>query len=164
VKRPKSKSLPCGRPEPTIEEALPADEIRAKLEAFLLNKKLKRSVARDKILSLIIENTGHFRIHDLLNRVEKAHSEIGAATVYRSVSLFVSAQIIRETLTLENGEKLFELAVDRHHDHIVCTKCNRVFEFHEKIIESAQDRLGKKLNFKPVNHRHIIYADCLYLR
>lgn len=156
------KTLKCGRPTPHSKKTLPAKEIRARLNGYLSKKKLKRSEARDKILNLIIENTEHFRIHDLLMRVQKAYPEIGAATVYRSMTLFLKAEIIRETLTLESGEKLFELVVDRHHDHIVCTQCNHVFEFHEKIIETAQDRLGKKLNFKPVNHKHIIYADCLY--
>jgi Fur family transcriptional regulator, ferric uptake regulator len=47
-----------------------------------------------------------------------------------------------------------------HHDHLLCLKCGRVFEFRDDDIEKLQDKVCEKFHFKPVEHRLGIRGYC----
>jgi Fur family ferric uptake transcriptional regulator len=155
-------NMPCGRPRPAFHGGLKDHSVQNKLSEYLRTQDLKKSEARGQILEVILKNPRHFGVQELIIQVRKRHPNIGPATVYRNINLLVEAQVIRETLTTETGDKLYELSVEEHHDHIVCLDCQGVFEFHEDVIEEAQEKLGKKLKFSPVKHRHIIFAKCAF--
>ena len=113
-------------------------------------------------MALILEQSEHFTIQDFIKKVSEKYPAIGAATVYRNIPVLVEAGVLKETLTDNSGQKVYELADDEHHDHIVCLDCSHIFEFHDDSIEAAQDRVSLGLRFAPVNHRHVIFAKCQY--
>lgn len=156
------KVLPCGRKIQASVEATTISKrvLSEKLVRLVSEKGLNSSHSRDRILEIVSTLSGHFSASDLIRGVVKKYPGIGPATVYRSLPLFVEAGILRETLTTENGETIFEIEKDHHHDHIVCLDCHSIFEFHNPQIERAQERLSADLNFSPQNHKHVIYARC----
>lgn len=162
-----SQVLPCGRALPKPPKHTPsAEALRqalAKLEAYVAARKLNRSEAREKILETIISEARHFRAPELLQRLHRRHPEVGKATLYRNLPVLVESGIIQEGPTDSEGQTLFELADEDHHDHIVCMDCQRIFEFHDDSIEDAQAKVAKKSQFTVRSHRHMVYASCDYL-
>ena len=49
---------------------------------------------------------------------------------------------------------------DKHHDHLVCIRCNKVFEFKNDSIEELQLKVAKEHNFVITNHKLDIYGLC----
>lgn len=177
------KHLPCGRPV-TEDQEISSDQSKLnppkdsqkmwpkiwsdKLNHYIALNDLNQSDARNNILTCILMyQNKHFTIQALIKIISDQYPSIGAATVYRNVPLLVEAGLIRETLTDEAGQKYYEIATDsddEHHDHIVCTDCNRIFEFHDDRIEKAQEQVSTSMNFYPVKHRHVIFSSCWYLK
>ncbi|HTR00722.1 MAG TPA: transcriptional repressor, partial [Candidatus Acidoferrum sp.] len=60
----------------------------------------------------------------------------------------------------EGGHSVFEMNSDRHHDHIVCTKCGRVEEFMDEVIEERQQKVAKEKGFTVSDHSLYIYGLC----
>jgi Fur family transcriptional regulator, ferric uptake regulator len=40
----------------------------------------------------------------------------------------------------------------RHHDHLICTECGRIEEFHEERIEDLQVEIAKARGFELTSH------------
>ena len=135
-----------------------------RLEKYVASKKLNRSGTREKVLELALLEREHFSAQDLVRRASHKYPQLGSATIYRAIPVLLDAGILKETLSLQDGTKLFEISEGAHHDHIVCVDCGAIFEFHDPVIEKAQEKLEKKLRFKGVSHRHVIYANCEYLQ
>lgn len=158
------KVLVCGRPVPSkqrtkLEESF-KNFLREKLQVYIRTNQLNHSESRSQILEVILDQPAHFSMSELLKKVQDSYANIGTATVYRNIPVYIEAKILRETLTDDQGLKVYEIADDDHHDHIVCLDCGNIFEFHDEAIERAQDKLNQVLKFKPVHHKHVMYAHC----
>lgn len=159
--------LPCGRPLPKnikkVEDPHSLfDTAKARLEAFVAEKVLKRSEVREKILKTIVYEARHFSIQDLLDRLKEQHPIVGKATLYRTLPILIESGIIQEGPTDSEGQKFYELTDSTHHDHIVCLDCQQIFEFHDRVIEKRQEIVSEMLKFSTRSHRHVIYATCDY--
>ncbi len=158
----KAIKLPCGKPapkqDPGTEQRL--EQLHQRLCTYLESQKLKYSEQRWKIAKYVLESRGHYNAQAIVKEVTQKHPEIGPATVYRNLELLCDAKVIRETLVDAKGNAVYEGYDEEHHDHIVCLDCNQIFEFHDKEIEKLQEKVAKKMAFKQVRHRHIIYAKC----
>jgi Fur family ferric uptake transcriptional regulator len=159
------KTLPCGRqavPSLALPTAEKFAEWQTRLRKFLAEHTLKYSEQRWKIAQIILSTAGHLDSQEIVDKVKRKHPAIGAATVYRNIKVLCEAKILKESLNDLNGRVVYELFDEDHHDHIVCTNCGEIFEFHSEKIESLQDEITQKLGFTPVRHRHVIYARCKY--
>jgi Fur family transcriptional regulator, ferric uptake regulator len=161
------QAFPCGRPLPRKSESfqdvsLLLNQLTDKLSTFTTEKNLKKSETREKILTAIVRGPRHFTALDLLERLANRFPEVGKATLYRNLPVLVASGIIKEGPTNSEGQVLYELADDHHHDHIVCLDCSQIFEFHDEAIENRQDMVSDQLGFVPRTHRHVIYASCAF--
>lgn len=162
----KKGKLPCGRPLPDWRESHHSTQekrllrLKNALNAYVSKNQLNQSTARTQVLEIVVQFESHFTATDLIERISKTHPKIGAATVYRSLQSFLSAEIIRETFSKDSGEKVYEVESTEHHDHIVCLDCDAILEFHESKIEVLQEKVLHALGFKEARHRHVIYAHC----
>ncbi|HLG18845.1 MAG TPA: transcriptional repressor [Bdellovibrionota bacterium] len=161
------KTLPCGR---TIDRSEAqhgtsrADRYSTRLSDYEVTHQLNRSSAREMILNVILAMDRHFTALELSKKVQAKNPSVGPATVYRNLPIFVAAGILRESLTNEKGQILYELATVYHHDHIVCVDCHHIIEFHDDSIEVHQETILKRLKFSEVGHRHVMYAKCELLK
>ena len=158
----------CGRKQQPVnsdrgsQRADRQSHFRGLLDRHLNSKNLNHSESRENVLELALMEKEHFSVQDLVRRAARKYPQLGAATIYRAVPVLLDAGILRETLSLQDGTTLYEISGSAHHDHIVCIDCGEIFEFFDPIIEKAQEKLEKKLEFKGVSHRHVIYANCRF--
>ncbi len=133
---------------------------REVLDEYLEKENLRRSEKRSQILEVFLDSTRHLTADELYRQVSEKHPEIGQATVYRALNLFVDAGICR-ALHLEEGATRYELLVGHeHHDHLVCTECGLYEEVVSPRIEELQEELAGAKGFKLKKHRLVLYGIC----
>jgi Fur family ferric uptake transcriptional regulator len=118
---------------------------------------------RRRILAEVYRQEGHFRPDDLLMRFRSAGLKVSRATIYRTLELLVGAGlVIRETFrgTGAHYERAHKVKGSSHHDHLYCTACGAIFEFHNAEIERLQDVVCRQFGFEPRGHTHKISGLC----
>ena len=154
------KRLPCGRTLPPEQVRPRAGQWKAQLEAYVTSQGLRRSDQRWKIAEAILAVAEHLSAQEIVALIQKRHPGIGAATVYRNIKVLCDASILKESLNDAHGRVVYEIFDKAHHDHIVCLDCGEIFEFHDREIESLQEKIIRKQSFEEVRHRHVVYANC----
>ena len=121
---------------------------------------LKVTSPRVKILN-ILENgeKQHLSAEDVYRLLMESGNDVGLATVYRVLTQFVSAGLIKRH-NFEGGHSVFELDDGKHHDHLVCVNCGEVREFVDDEIEERQELIAKEAQFKMTDHNLTIYGVC----
>ncbi|MDT8398478.1 MAG: ferric iron uptake transcriptional regulator [Pseudomonadales bacterium] len=121
---------------------------------------LKVTLPRVKIMQ-ILESSGsrHMSAEDVYKALRDADEDVGLATVYRVLTQFETAGLVMRH-HFEGGHSVFEMMTEDHHDHIVCTKCGRVEEFYDKLIEEQQEKAAARLGFQISDHSLYIYGVC----
>ncbi len=121
---------------------------------------LKVTTPRVKILQILEQHqNSHLSAEEIHNALLLAGDDVGLATVYRVLTQFEAAGLIEKHHFTE-GHSVFELASSQHHDHLVCTDCGYIEEFHDSTIEKQQEKITKQLGFELVNHSHYLYGHC----
>jgi Fur family ferric uptake transcriptional regulator len=127
---------------------------------FLEKKDLKLTSQRRTILRQAIAAEGHFSADELLRMSQKADRTLSKATVYRTLALLKESKILEEQ-DFGGGRMVYERALGhRHHDHFVCIRCGKIFEFENDEIEKLQDAEAAKLDFRIVYHSLKLFGFC----
>lgn len=121
---------------------------------------LKVTLPRLKILEILESNNlHHLSAEEVYKILLKHDEEIGLATVYRVLTQFEAAGLVKRQ-NFEGNTSVFELDRGSHHDHIVCVECGHVEEFVDDIIEESQKRVAEKLGFELEEHSMVLYGRC----
>ncbi len=136
------------------------DQARQKFIKYLKSKSLKLTQQRLDILQIFLKSETHVSAEELFKSLHDSHPGIGYSTVYRTLKLLKDADIAKEN-HFRDGFIRYESAFNRHnHDHIICVKCDSIFEFENEEIEKLQERVAASIGFKIVDHQLEIYGIC----
>ncbi|MEK9988873.1 MAG: ferric iron uptake transcriptional regulator [Halieaceae bacterium] len=129
---------------------------------------LKVTAPRLKILSMLSdasEQGEHFSAEDLYQRLRDMGEDIGLATVYRVLTQFESAGLVKRHNFNDNPERtgkagysVFEMASDGHHDHMVDIDSSEVIEFIDEEIERRQHLIAEARGYEIVDHSLVLYV------
>ena len=134
------------------------------LKQRLQSNKHKLTTQRRTVLNVFIENPGEHlsadNVHELLRQ---SGQDIGLATVYRSLDLLAELGILQK-MEFGDGKSRYEVGTmtpDEHqHHHMICLKCNKVFEFQEDLLDKLEKDIFEKTGFRTVDHQAIFYGYC----
>lgn len=138
-----------------------ADELqhaRDELEDYLARQGLKHTRQREVILEAFLASEGHITSEQLYEQVRAEHPEVGAATVYRTLKLFVDAGIANAS-TFQEGVTVYEHQ-PHHHDHLICLGCGEIVEFECEEIERKQVEIAQEHGFRLTRHRLHLFGYC----
>lgn len=139
-------------------------EKKKSFNKFAASKGLRSTRQRDIILDVFLSTHQHVSVEELYLKVKSSTPDIGQATVYRTLKLFVEAGLAREVL-LHDGQTRYEhVMAGEHHDHLVCTGCNAIIEFENETIEKLQDEIAARHGFMIRSHKLEIYGLCATCR
>jgi len=139
---------------------LPSGPMRMTVTSELKSMGLKATLPRLKILEIFqAGKQRHMSAEDVYRELLAEHQEIGLATVYRVLTQFEQAGLLKRS-NFESGKAVFELEEGRHHDHLVCVQCGRVEEFYDAEIEKRQQKIAKDLGFTLQDHALALYGNC----
>jgi Fur family ferric uptake transcriptional regulator len=131
-----------------------------RFEEYLKRENLPLTKQRKRIVQIAFSIGDHFSAEDLADAMKERDVKVGLATIYRTLMLMVSCDIIREH-DFGDGFKKYEKTVDRsHHDHLICEGCGEVIEFEVPDIERLQKKVIDRYQFRAKNHKLEIYGLC----
>ncbi|MDS4070863.1 MAG: ferric iron uptake transcriptional regulator [Candidatus Competibacter sp.] len=121
---------------------------------------LKVTLPRMKILDMLQhQGSTHLTADAIYQSLVDSGEEIGLATVYRVLTQFESAGLVKRH-HFESGQSVFEINQGEHHDHILCLECGRIEEFCDEDIERRQRVIAQRLGFELAEHCLILYGHC----
>ncbi|GKT11222.1 MAG: Fur family transcriptional regulator, ferric uptake regulator [Thiomicrorhabdus sp.] len=120
---------------------------------------LKVTLPRLKILEILecLDDQHHLTAEDVYKILLEQGEEVGLATVYRVLTQFEQAGIVRR-LNFENNISIFELDTGDNHDHLVCIKSGKVREFVDPVIEARIKEIAKENGYELCSHNLVIYG------
>lgn len=143
-----------------MSQTFTMDDLRARLS----ERQHKMTPQRQIVLQIFLDHPGEHLsaedVHDIL-RTEKA--EIGLATVYRTLELLSDLGILQK---MEFGDGCSRYEVNdtdptrHHHHHLICTKCGKVEEFDEDLLETLEADIERKTGFRTLDHQVKFFGVC----
>ncbi|RXJ68011.1 transcriptional repressor [Halarcobacter ebronensis] len=121
----------------------------------------KNTIQKDYILKVLYYSEHHLSAEEITDKIQKEFNiDIGIATVYRSLNFFEEMKLV-EILNIGDGTRRYEFKFNKkHHDHLICTSCNKIIEFSDDIIELNQIKIAEKNGYLLNDHSMIIYGLC----
>ena len=113
---------------------------------------------RQAILDLINTSSMHWEAETVARALADSGHSIGIATIYRGLSALATDGLI-ESIQLAD-KKRYERADKSHHDHMVCTRCERIEEFADKTIETLQYAAAHEKGFVISGHQLVMFGLC----
>jgi Fur family transcriptional regulator, ferric uptake regulator len=132
------------------------------LRAVVHQKDLKNSQVREAIARAALDHGGHFTVEDLVRVLRRQGlKNVHVATVYRAIPLLVESGLIQAALLTEGDTQHFERSFEReHHDHLICSSCGGLVEFHSEALEAMQREIAARHGYTLDSHVHELRGLC----
>jgi len=128
--------------------------------AFLAARNLKLTRQREAVVDEILNNPGHFEAEEIVQRLKANRHRVSRATVYRTLDLLKECLLV-ERLDFGTQAAFYEHVQDgEHHDHLICTHCGNVIEFHNDELEAIQSAVCRNFDFQERYHSLRIFGLC----
>ncbi len=140
------------------------DTLVARVREKLRAKEVRFTTRRELVLKVFMENNDkHLSAEEIYNLVKMKAPDIGLATVYRTLELFLDFDFIH-AIDFGDGRKRYELGAaekDTHrHHHLICTKCGGIIEVNEDLLDELESRVKKKHGFTVTDHQLKNFSIC----
>lgn len=120
---------------------------------------LKITQPRLLILQALQGGRIHVTAQEVHEQVLNRGANIGFATVYRFLRKLTETGHVTE-VRVGGLPARYELTPKKHHDHLSCTHCGKIYEFANQKIEDLQLQVASDLGFKLTHHVLELYGIC----
>ena len=127
---------------------------------YLAQNQLKFTNQRRAIIAEFLKVGGHVGAEELFRLVKKKDPELGLASVYRTINSLVEAGLAVERRFLDRASVYEINEPGHHHDHLICMRCRKIFEFENEKIEELQRQVAESLGFTLQDHKLELYGYC----
>ena len=132
---------------------------------FLAGKNLKLTRQRRAVFDEIFNISSHFDADEIVQRLKNnslgvSKVTVSRATVYRTLELLQECKLVERQDFGESGAFYEPVFPGRHHDHLICTGCGSVIEFHNEKLETMQTEICDKYEFLETHHSLHIFGLC----
>src|SRR5437016_13769257 len=107
-----------------------------RFQDFLAHHGQKLTQERTSLVREIFSTHHHFEADELLLKMKQKSVKISRATIYRTLELLVKSGMVRRVHLGEDHYHYEHVKGDSHHDHLICTTCGSVIEFHDPALET----------------------------
>jgi Fur family peroxide stress response transcriptional regulator len=121
------------------------------LKKILINKGIKPSYIRLKILEYLITKENHPTVDEIYQELKQIFPTLSKTTIYLNLNLFVKYNIVR-SFNMDNNEQRFDF-IKQEHINFFCEKCKKVYDIPVNEI---------KIEYQ--NNEHKIKETVLYLK
>lgn len=112
----------------------------------------RATTQRLAVLRGVDEFKSQFTPQELYQYLKEKHPGIGLVTVYRSLKLLSEAGLVCQMGRLGHSQS-YAPRSPQHHDHLVCTGCNRVVDFAGCKLSRLAERLAQDTGFAIKSHQ-----------
>ena len=133
----------------------------ARFEEYLQSRGKRMTRPQRLLIEHVFSRHDHFDADALLDQLPQRGDvgRIGRATVYRTLTKFVEAGLLRTFII--DGRTVYEHDYGYpQHDHLHCTECQQLIEFQSDALLQLRDLVAQEYRFKVTGHRLIITGVC----
>ena len=123
---------------------------------------------------LALDRDAHPTAEEIYIRARGRQPNIGIATIYRSLELFVEQELVRKC-EFGDGKARFELKPgpdmpEVHHHHLICKECGRIVNYdnfreeERRFLEVVERGLSTRYDFEIEGHTIRFYGRCSHCR
>jgi Fur family ferric uptake transcriptional regulator len=131
-----------------------------KFTVFLHGKSLRATQVRQSIVKAVMARRGHFQMDELVRDLRGQGVVASRATVYGVMPLLVKAGIVKPTVVSGKIHHYETAFGHKHHDHLICSECDKVVEFHFEAFEILEREVAAKHGFELTAHHHELIGIC----
>jgi Fur family ferric uptake transcriptional regulator len=112
------------------------------------------------VLEAFLQTENHVTVAELMALLNDNGHRLEADFVKDTLKLMCRFGFAHQS-RFDSGDLRYEHRhLGQHHDHMVCTKCRKIIEFHDDRLESLQSEISISHGFQMFQHRMEIYGIC----
>ncbi len=115
---------------------------------------------RFKVLEVFLQTEHHVTVSETIQLLEENGHEFSPDFVRETLKLICRYGFAKK-IKFNHGPVRYEHRhLGQHHDHMICTKCKKIFEFQNEKIENLQVQVSHTYGFHMLQHKLEIYGIC----
>jgi Fur family ferric uptake transcriptional regulator len=135
-------------------------EERRQFERLLRQQRMDRIGDRMAVLEVFLTSEEHQTAEGWHRLLQRQGLDFGAEFVAQTLELLVKFGLATRR-EFEGGPARYEHRhLGEHHDHLICTACNRISEFYDPELEELKTRAAAERGFHGLRHKLQIYGLC----
>lgn len=115
---------------------------------------------RALIVRTALASHDHFTAEQLLELCRRTDPKVSRATVYRTLAVLEREGFVEGLDTGDGGRRFEHVLNHEHHDHMVCSGCGAIFEFHDEELERRQLAAAQRIGFRVERHSLRLHGRC----
>jgi len=136
------------------------NEERRQFERFLRQQGMSRLGDRLAVLEAFLACEEHLSAEALHGRLAAQGLHLEPEFVSATLEMFTRFGLA-SCRRFDNQPDLYEHRhLGEHHDHLICTRCGSITEFHHPELEELKHGVAKQHGFHHLSHRLQIYGLC----
>jgi Fur family transcriptional regulator, ferric uptake regulator len=128
------------------------ETVRKIFTDYLIQNNQRKTPERYAILDEIYSSKEHFDVDALYIQMKNRNYRVSRATVYNTLDLLLDCGLVKKHQFGQNMAMYEQAYGFMQHDHLICTICNKVFEFCDPRIHQVKSTMGGLLGFKVAHH------------
>jgi Fur family ferric uptake transcriptional regulator len=98
------------------------------------------------VLEVIKSGPGHMTVNEVLEQLRAQYPTLTVPTVYRNLQWLTEVGLVAET-DLGGGSRVYEYIADHPHHHLVCSRCHRIIDLPDSLLDPLREALGERYGF-----------------
>lgn len=134
-----------------------------KIKQQLHESGFKLTPQREATVSVLLENEkAHLSAEEVYFLVKQKSSEIGLATVYRTLEILTELKVV-DKISFNDGLARYDLrkeGADHFHHHLLCLECGKIEEVEEDLLLEVEQVVEQRYSFSVKDHRLTFHGIC----